>query len=168
MPLCTNVFRDHHFVIDRIAGRSADRVLQSVHLIICLNSLESAHQEYPTNLRNEIKFYGFRGLWNVPFISNCYLINATLIRSKETRPSYLEGDLDTDMAFAHANRERFIFMYVSNRFDYGHLVNPDSYDLTVTHPDLYQILDNKFDWERRYIHQNYSGNFNPNRIPMQV
>ncbi|XP_006564743.1 procollagen-lysine,2-oxoglutarate 5-dioxygenase 3 isoform X1 [Apis mellifera] len=108
-----------------------------------------------------------RGLWNVPFISNCYLINSTLIRNKETRPSYSEGDLDTDMAFAYANRERSIFMYVSNRLDFGHLVNPDSYDITLTHPDLYQIIDNKLDWERRYIHENYSENFNSNQTPLQ-
>lgn len=76
--------------------------------------------------------------------------------------------MDTDMAFAYANRERSIFMYVSNRLDFGHLVNPDSYDITVTHPDLYQIIDNKLDWERRYIHENYSENFNSNQTPLQV
>ncbi|XP_076236667.1 procollagen lysyl hydroxylase [Calliopsis andreniformis] len=108
-----------------------------------------------------------RGLWNVPFVSSCYLINATLINNKNTRPLYVEGDLDTDMAFAYNNRERFIFMYVSNRLDFGHLVNPDSYDITLTNPDLYQILDNKLDWEKRYIHENYSENFNPNRTPIQ-
>lgn len=104
----------------------------------------------------------------MPFISNCYLINATLIRNKETRPSYSEGELDADMAFAYANRERSIFMYVSNRLDFGHLVNADSYDVTMTYPDLYQIIDNKLDWERKYIHQNYSKNFDPKEIPTQA
>ncbi|XP_017885394.2 procollagen-lysine,2-oxoglutarate 5-dioxygenase, partial [Ceratina calcarata] len=108
-----------------------------------------------------------RGLWNVPFISSCYLINATLLGNPKTRPSYVEDDLDTDMAFAYTNRERAIFMYVSNRLDFGHLVNPDSYDVTVTHPDLYQIIDNKLDWEKKYIHENYSENFNPNKTPIQ-
>lgn len=104
----------------------------------------------------------------MPFISNCYLINATLISNKETRPSYSEGDLDTEMAFAYANRERNIFMYVSNRVDFGHLVDPDNYDVTVTHPDFYQILNNKLDWQKTYIHENYSENFNPNKTPVQV
>ncbi|XP_034185408.2 procollagen lysyl hydroxylase [Osmia lignaria lignaria] len=108
-----------------------------------------------------------RGLWNVPFINTCYLINATLISNKETRPSYEEGDLDTDMAFAYSNRERSIFMYVSNRADFGHLVDPDSYDVTLTHPDLYQIFDNKLDWEKKYLHVNYSLNFQPEQIPIQ-
>lgn len=72
------------------------------------------------------------------------------------------------MAFAYSNRERSIFMYVSNRVDFGHLVNPDSYDVTLTHPDLYQIFDNKLDWEKKYIHVNYSQNFHPEQVPIQV
>ncbi|XP_043671589.1 procollagen-lysine,2-oxoglutarate 5-dioxygenase [Vespula pensylvanica] len=108
-----------------------------------------------------------RGLWNVPFISNCYLINATLIKNKATRPSYSVDDLDPDMAFAYINRERYIHMYVSNRLDFGHLVDPDTYNIKLTHPDFYQILDNKFDWEKRYIHENYSLNFHPNHQSQQ-
>lgn len=72
------------------------------------------------------------------------------------------------MAFAYANRERGLFMYVNNRFDFGHLVNPDNYDITMTNPDLYQIFDNKLNWERRYIHENYSENFNPKKPPSQA
>ncbi|KAI4501099.1 hypothetical protein M0802_003902 [Mischocyttarus mexicanus] len=67
------------------------------------------------------------GLWNVPFISNCYLINATILKNKETYPSYLVDDLDPDMSFAYVNRERYIHMYVSNRLDFGHLPCPDVY-----------------------------------------
>ncbi|KAL0119879.1 hypothetical protein PUN28_007957 [Cardiocondyla obscurior] len=108
-----------------------------------------------------------RGLWNVPFVSNCYLINATIIANKATRPSYEDGDLDTEMAFAHGNRQRGLFMYVSNRLEFGHLVDPDSYDIRLTYPDMYQIMDNKLDWEKRYIHSNYSENFNPDKKPIQ-
>ncbi|XP_015171280.1 PREDICTED: procollagen-lysine,2-oxoglutarate 5-dioxygenase 3 isoform X1 [Polistes dominula] len=108
-----------------------------------------------------------RGLWNVPFISNCYLINATLIKNKITRPSYSIDDLDPDMSFAYVNRERYIHMYVSNRLDFGHLVDPDTYNIKLTHPDFYQILDNKYDWEKRYIHENYTLNFDPNHKPLQ-
>ncbi|KAK2583075.1 hypothetical protein KPH14_009107 [Odynerus spinipes] len=108
-----------------------------------------------------------RGLWNVPFITNCYLINATLIKNKETRPSYSAYNLDPDMAFAYTNRERYIHMYVSNRLDFGHLIDPDSFDIQLTHPDLYQIKDNKLDWEKRYLHENYTLNFDPNHQPLQ-
>lgn len=104
----------------------------------------------------------------MPFVSNCYLINATIITNKATRPSYEDGDLDTEMAFARGNRQKGFFMYVSNRLEFGHLVNPDSYDIRLTYPDMYQIIDNKLDWERRYIHPNYSENFNPDKKPIQV
>ncbi|XP_046593466.1 procollagen-lysine,2-oxoglutarate 5-dioxygenase isoform X1 [Neodiprion lecontei] len=108
-----------------------------------------------------------RGLWNVPFVSNCYLINASLINNKETRPSYSVGDLDVSMSFAYSNREKDIFMYVSNRVEFGHLVSPDNFDTKLTNPDLYQIFDNKLDWQKRYIHENYTENFNPNKTPIQ-
>ncbi|XP_071576193.1 procollagen-lysine,2-oxoglutarate 5-dioxygenase [Temnothorax nylanderi] len=108
-----------------------------------------------------------RGLWNVPFVSNCYLINATIIGNKATRPSYEDGDLDTEMAFAQGNRQRGLFMYVSNRLEFGHLVDPDTYDIRLTYPDMYQIMDNKLDWEKRYIHPNYSEYFNLDNKPIQ-
>ncbi|XP_070153954.1 procollagen-lysine,2-oxoglutarate 5-dioxygenase isoform X1 [Polyergus mexicanus] len=108
-----------------------------------------------------------RGLWNVPFVSSCYLINATIIANKATRPSYEDVDLDTELAFAQGNRQRGLFMYLNNRLEFGHLVNPTTYDIQLTYPDMYQIMDNKLDWERRYIHPNYSENFNPDKKPIQ-
>lgn len=41
-------------------------------------------------------------------------------------------------------------MYVSNRIDFGHLINPQNFDPSRTHPDFYEIFDNKWDWEQRY------------------
>lgn len=96
------------------------------------------------------------------------MINATLIGNDATRPSYSEGDMDPDMAFAYSNRARDIFMYVTNRLDFGHLVNNDNYDTTLTNPDIYQIFDNKLDWEKRYIHENYSLSFKDNATHYQV
>ncbi|KMQ98949.1 procollagen- -oxoglutarate 5-dioxygenase 3 [Lasius niger] len=108
-----------------------------------------------------------KGLWNVPFVSNCYLINATIIANKATRPTYEDADLDTEMAFAHGNRQRGLFMYINNRLEFGHLVNPDTYDIRLAYPEIYQIMDNKLDWEKRYIHPNYSESFNPDNKPIQ-
>ncbi|XP_043475524.1 procollagen-lysine,2-oxoglutarate 5-dioxygenase isoform X1 [Leptopilina heterotoma] len=100
-----------------------------------------------------------RGLWNVPFISSCYLINSTIISNKETRPLYTKGDLDPDMSFALNNRLKDVFMYVSNRMDFGHLINPETFKISYTNPDMYQIIDNRIDWEERYLHEDYSKNF---------
>lgn len=65
----------------------------------------------------------FRGLWNVPFISAAYLVNKTILQNEKTKPSYINNLLDADMAFCLNNRNRGIFMHVSNRVDWGHLVS---------------------------------------------
>lgn len=107
-------------------------------------------------------------MWNVPFISDCYLVNATLINNKETRPSYAVGELDPSMSFSFSNRDKNIFMYLSNRLEFGHLVSADNFDTKLTNPDMYQIFDNKLDWQKRYIHEDYAENLNPEKVPLQV
>jgi len=42
----------------------------------------------------------------VPYVTGCYLINGTLIRQPETKPSYVYNDLDADMAFCTNMREK--------------------------------------------------------------
>ncbi|CAG7817239.1 unnamed protein product, partial [Allacma fusca] len=102
------------------------------------------------------------GLWNVPFISGAYLVNATLLRNEKTRPNYINNLLDADMAFCANNRDRGILMYVSNRVDWGHLVNADNYETTHKSNEMYQVFDNRWDWELRYLHPNWSQALNPN------
>ena len=72
------------------------------------------------------------------------------------------------MAFCAKLREIDVFMFVSNRLDFGHLVDPESYDTSVTSPDMYQIFENGQDWEEKYIHEEYPENFNPENKPTQV
>jgi len=59
-------------------------------------------------------------------------------------------------------------MYVTNRVDFGHLVNADTFDTSRTNSEIYQIFDNRWDWEQRYIHDNYTKNFDPNNTIAQV
>ncbi|XP_052126964.1 procollagen-lysine,2-oxoglutarate 5-dioxygenase 1 [Frankliniella occidentalis] len=108
-----------------------------------------------------------RGLWNVPYISGCYLVNATILADKKSQPSYSFGTLDPDMAFCHSLREKGSFMFVSNLHDFGHLVNTENYDLTHTHPDFYTLVENRWDWEQRYIHQDYANALDPQSTPLQ-
>ncbi|XP_069690681.1 procollagen-lysine,2-oxoglutarate 5-dioxygenase 1 isoform X2 [Periplaneta americana] len=103
-----------------------------------------------------------RGVWNVPYVSGCYLVNASLIKQPETKPSYVHNQLDADMAFCYNMREKDVFMYVNNRVDFGHLINADNFDTSRINSEIYQIFDNRWDWEQRYIHENYTENFNPN------
>nr|CAD7196665.1 unnamed protein product [Timema douglasi] len=107
------------------------------------------------------------GVWNVPYVSGCYLINGSVIANTETRPSYAFDSLDPDMAFCSNMREKDIFMFVSNRMDFGHLVNADNFDTDKTNSEIYQLFDNRWDWEQRYIHENYSENLNPNHTAEQ-
>ena len=51
-------------------------------------------------------WFVFRGMWNVPYVTGCYLINGTLIRQPKTKPSYVYNDLDADMAFCTNMREK--------------------------------------------------------------
>ncbi|KAJ8961210.1 hypothetical protein NQ318_008893 [Aromia moschata] len=51
--------------------------------------------------------------------------------------------------------------------DFGHLINPDTYDITRAEPDMYQIFDNEIDWEEKYIHKEYKDNFLPRKEDLQ-
>lgn len=51
---------------------------------------------------------------------------------------------------------------------YGHLIDPETFDISLTNPNVYQIFENKWDWEQRYIHPDYAENFNIEKKPSQV
>ena len=108
-----------------------------------------------------------RGLWNVPYISTAYLIKGSLIRNKDTRPSFVSRMLDPDMAFCKNLRDKDIFFYVSNRVDFGHLVNTDEFDAGKLNGELWEINSNQYDWEKRYIHENYSQSLGDDPVIVQ-
>ncbi|XP_069940624.1 procollagen-lysine,2-oxoglutarate 5-dioxygenase 1-like isoform X2 [Cherax quadricarinatus] len=97
-----------------------------------------------------------RGLWNVPYISSCYLMQRSLLDNDKKRPSFIKNLLDPDMALCENLREKGIFMYVSNRVDFGHLVNADKFETRRLNNELWQLFDNRWDWEQRYLHPNYT------------
>jgi hypothetical protein len=53
-------------------------------------------------------------------------------------------------------------MFVTNRVDWGHLVNADNFETTHLNNEMYQIFDNRWDWELRYLHPNWSHILSPN------
>lgn len=69
-------------------------------------------------------------------------------------------ELDSDMAFTQSLRDHGVFMFVSNLLDFGHLINPENFTTNHVNPDLYELYNNQKDWERKYIHENYSQIFN--------
>lgn len=47
-------------------------------------------------------------------------------------------------------------MHVSNRVDLGHLVNSDEFDTSKMYGELWEVFENRWDFEQRYIHSNYT------------
>lgn len=108
-----------------------------------------------------------RGLWNVPFVSSCYLIQGSLIHDPHTRPSYIHKMLDPDMALMANLRANDEFIFVSNRLNFGHLVNAEDFQTTHLHNELWEIERNRYDWELRYLHPNYSASTTGENEPEQ-
>jgi len=48
-----------------------------------------------------------------------------------------------------------LFLHVVNMDYYGYLINPDGYDVSRTAPDLYELINNKLDWEQKYLHPEF-------------
>jgi procollagen-lysine,2-oxoglutarate 5-dioxygenase len=107
-----------------------------------------------------------RGLWNVPFITSCYLIRGDVIHSPKTMPSYIHKLLDADMAFATNMRANDVFMYATNRLDWGHLITAENFDTSHLNNEMYEIMNNRWDWEKRYLHVNYSQNLDMETPPI--
>lgn len=106
-----------------------------------------------------------RGVWNSPFVSNIYLIKSSTIAAMAVNPFYGEGN-DQDMVFCENNRKRGIFMFVTNQEHFGHLKETERYSTNYKHNDLYQLFDNRLDWEDRYLHSQYTQFLNPKSTPV--
>lgn len=114
--------------------------------------------DYMSIVNNEI-----RGIFNVPYAAQCYLVKAKILN----KLSYTKAEVDADMALAEHLRSQEIFMYVSNLNDYGHLINPDNFDIKRTRPEFYELFSNQFDWEKRFIRPEYYKELLKETVPAQ-
>ncbi|VDN98518.1 unnamed protein product [Rodentolepis nana] len=92
------------------------------------------------------------GIWNVPLVGGSILFSKWAIeqiRDEIEDSGFLLFDI------SNAAFHRNVFLYVDNRKEFGHLVNPETYNFDHLHNDLWQIFDNPKDWEDRYIHPLY-------------
>ncbi|XP_005814171.1 procollagen-lysine,2-oxoglutarate 5-dioxygenase 3-like [Xiphophorus maculatus] len=97
------------------------------------------------------------GLWNVPYITQVYLVKGSVLRSKLSQVSlFVDEGMDPDMVFCRTIRDQGIFMFVSNRDEFGRLVASATFNTSRLHPDMWQIFDNPLDWREKYVHENYS------------
>ncbi|XP_072223349.1 procollagen-lysine,2-oxoglutarate 5-dioxygenase 1 isoform X2 [Leuresthes tenuis] len=97
------------------------------------------------------------GVWNVPYVSNVFLVKASLLRSElKDYKLFTSDSLDPDMAFCHTVRNKGIFMYVTNMHTFGRILSTENYQTSHLHNDLWQIFENPVDWQERYINENYT------------
>lgn len=59
-------------------------------------------------------------------------------------------------------------MYIDNEYNFGHLIDSETFNITQKNPEMYQLFENRYDWEQRYVHQDYKINFDPDKKPIEV
>ncbi|XP_061492936.1 procollagen-lysine,2-oxoglutarate 5-dioxygenase 2 isoform X2 [Rhineura floridana] len=105
------------------------------------------------------------GVWNVPYVANIYLIKGQTLRSEMKERNYFARDrLDPDMALCRNAREMGVFMYITNRHEFGRLISTANYNTSHYNNDLWQIFENPVDWKETYISPNYSKIFTENIV----
>lgn len=173
LQLCVTQQREYYFSVDSLAMLNKDTLKHLMQIrrnvvapliarpgklfsnfwgAIASNGFYARAEDYQLIIENKR-----RGVWNVPYISSAILMSGQWLQELGNGlPSYASVDLDPDMAFALWMRVNAHFMYVSNLHDYGHLLNADNYETTHLHNDMFSMFDNRVDWERRYLHENWS------------
>uniref|UniRef100_A0AAY4E7A7 procollagen-lysine 5-dioxygenase n=1 Tax=Denticeps clupeoides TaxID=299321 RepID=A0AAY4E7A7_9TELE len=105
------------------------------------------------------------GVWNVPFMAHIYLIKGEVLRTEmKERNFFVLEKLDPDMALCRNARELGLFMYVTNRHEFGRLTSTANYNTSHYNNDLWQIFENPVDWKEKYIHPNYTRIFKENYL----
>lgn len=105
------------------------------------------------------------GIWNVPYMANVYLIKGKTLRSEMNERNYFVRDkLDPDMALCRNAREMGVFMYISNRHEFGRLLSTANYNISHFNNDLWQIFENPVDWKEKYINRDYAKIFTENIV----
>lgn len=126
------------------------------------------------------------GVWNIPYMAHVYLIKGTVLRNElKERNHFVLEKLDPDMALCRNSREmtshrekdspspesfhmlrspKGVFMYITNRHDFGRLISTANYNISHYNNDLWQIFENPVDWKEKYIHPNYTRIFTENQL----
>ncbi|XP_028650523.1 procollagen-lysine,2-oxoglutarate 5-dioxygenase 2 isoform X2 [Erpetoichthys calabaricus] len=103
------------------------------------------------------------GVWNIPYMAHVYLIKGETLRSElKERNYFVLEKLDPDMALCRNVRDLGVFMYITNREEFGRLISTANYNTSHLNSDLWQIFENPTDWKEKYIHLNYTKIFTEN------
>ncbi|XP_071383665.1 procollagen-lysine,2-oxoglutarate 5-dioxygenase 2 isoform X2 [Centroberyx affinis] len=105
------------------------------------------------------------GVWNIPFMAHIYLVKGEALRNElKERNYFVLEKLDPDMALCRNARELGVFMYITNRHEFGRLISSANYNTSHYNSDLWQIFENPVDWREKYIHPNYTRIFTENYL----
>ncbi|XP_053716523.1 procollagen-lysine,2-oxoglutarate 5-dioxygenase 2 isoform X2 [Synchiropus splendidus] len=181
MDLCrTDTSCDYYFSID------ADVMLtnrQTLKLLIeqnrkIIGPLVTRHSKLWSNFWGALSLDGYYarsedyvdivqrkrvGVWNIPYMAHVYLVKGTTLRNElKERNYFVLEKLDPDMALCRNARELGVFMYLTNRHEFGRLISTANYNTSHYNSDLWQIFENPVDWKEKYIHPNYSKIFTEN------
>ncbi|PWA18176.1 hypothetical protein CCH79_00004136 [Gambusia affinis] len=126
------------------------------------------------------------GVWNIPYMAHIYLIKGTVLRNElKERNHFVLEKLDPDMALCRNSREmtshrekdspspesfhmlrspKGVFIYITNRHEFGRLISTANYNVSRYNNDLWQIFENPVDWKEKYIHPNYTQIFTENHL----
>ncbi|KAM8881299.1 procollagen-lysine,2-oxoglutarate 5-dioxygenase 2 isoform 2-T2 [Synchiropus picturatus] len=181
MDLCrTDASCDYYFSID------ADVMLtnrQTLKLLIeqnrkIIGPLVTRHSKLWSNFWGALSLDGYYarsedyvdivqrkrvGVWNIPYMAHVYLVKGTTLRNElKERNYFVLEKLDPDMALCRNARELGVFMYLTNRHEFGRLISTANYNTSHYNSDLWQIFENPVDWKEKYIHPNYSKIFTEN------
>uniref|UniRef100_A0A674DP20 procollagen-lysine 5-dioxygenase n=1 Tax=Salmo trutta TaxID=8032 RepID=A0A674DP20_SALTR len=105
------------------------------------------------------------GVWNIPYMAHIYLIKGEVLRNQlKERNHFVLEKLDPDMALCRHARELGMFMYITNRHEFGRLISTANFNTSHYNSDLWQIFENPVDWKEKYIHPNYTHIFTENYL----
>uniref|UniRef100_A0A673CNX8 procollagen-lysine 5-dioxygenase n=1 Tax=Sphaeramia orbicularis TaxID=375764 RepID=A0A673CNX8_9TELE len=83
------------------------------------------------------------GVWNIPYMAHIYLVKGSALRNElKERNYFVLEKLDPDMALCRNAREMGVFMYITNRHDFGRLISTANYNISHYNNDLWQIFEN--------------------------
>ncbi|XP_018426779.1 PREDICTED: procollagen-lysine,2-oxoglutarate 5-dioxygenase 1 [Nanorana parkeri] len=97
------------------------------------------------------------GIWNVPYITNVYLVKGSVLRNRlKQYDIFRSGSCLPGRAVCVSLTFQGVFMFVTNRQPFGHLLSLENYQMSHLHNDLWEIFQNTQDWKEKYIHPNHT------------
>ncbi|KAF3836595.1 hypothetical protein F7725_029153 [Dissostichus mawsoni] len=119
-----------------------------------------------STLRNELKERNYFVLGkldpDMALCRNSREMVRKLILHLQGFTSHREKDSPSPESFHMLRPPKGVFMYITNRHDFGRLISTANYNTSHYNNDLWQIFENPTDWKEKYIHSNYSRIFTEN------